>query len=84
MSAKALSQLHKKINRRWGYFFDKIFIHGKSCSLAYKNLVEKKSETPNVSQQKWLEDAIIITDNDIDWGAAFFNYLFTVLKAQNL
>ena len=48
------------------------FLRSKKPSrLVYKKLVSEKSESPNQSQQKWQEDIILMTKQELNWKEAY-------------
>ena len=43
----------------------------KPSRIVYNKLVSEKSESPNQSQQKWQEDIILMTKQELNWKEAY-------------
>ena len=52
-------------------FLTKFLRSKKPSRLVYKKLVLEKSEPPNQSQQKWQEDIILTTKQELNWKEAY-------------
>ena len=52
-------------------FLTKFLRSKKPSRLVYKKLVSEKSESPNQSQQKWQEDIILMTKQELNWKEAY-------------
>ena len=52
-------------------FLTKFLKCKKPSRIVYKKLVSEKSESPNQSQQKWQEDIILTTKQELNWKEAY-------------
>ena len=52
-------------------FLTKFLKSKKPSRIVYKKLVSEKSESPNQSQQKWQEDIILMTKQELNWKEAY-------------
>ena len=52
-------------------FLTKFLNSKKTSRTVYKKLVSEKSESPNQSQQKWQEDIILMTKQELNWKEAY-------------
>ena len=72
-----------RISSKHESFLTKFLKSKKPSRIVYKKLVSEKSESPNQSQQKWQDDIILMTKQELTWKR-LIKWLFNAQRAQNL
>ena len=72
-----------RISSKHKSFLTKFLKSKKPSRIVYKKLVSEKSESPNQSQQKWQEDIILMTKQELTWKR-LIKWLFNAQRAQKL